>query len=188
LLKAFWADLKTFLGLTNTATSSCERNEAGFWVFFLRGPRPNLGGPYYTVVSYCMINTLCITILVASSAKKTDLFAQACILKKKWNLKILLKVMHATIKNYIFIKSVLKETRLKLIKTMYYLIYLLMKSLKIFVTFSVAPYAQVTRQLKICIWHSIVNIVSQIPILWSTANRSYDYKSTNISTCSLFLV
>jgi len=47
-LKTFWA----WFDLTNTATLSYE---AGFWVIFFHGPYPNLGGPYYTVLSYCMI-------------------------------------------------------------------------------------------------------------------------------------
>jgi len=34
---------------------------------------------------------------------------------------------------------------------------------------------QVTIWLKLWIWHYIVNILSQIPTLWSTANRSHDW-------------
>jgi len=58
LLKCFgsiWRLFWAWFYLTNTATLPCERSEAGFWVIFFRGPCPNLGGPYYTVLSYCII-------------------------------------------------------------------------------------------------------------------------------------
>jgi len=63
----FRVNLKIFLGLvlpTNTATLSCERSEAGFW---FRGPHLSLGGPYYAVLSYCMIRiSLCTDFAQAS--------------------------------------------------------------------------------------------------------------------------
>ena len=53
MLKAFRVNLKACLGLvlpiTNTASSSSGKNEAGFWVILFRGPRLLLCGPYYTV-------------------------------------------------------------------------------------------------------------------------------------------
>ena len=57
LLKAFRIDLKACLSLvylTNTASSS-RKIEAGFWAMLFCGPRLLLCGPYYTVLSYCMI-------------------------------------------------------------------------------------------------------------------------------------
>ena len=58
LLIAFWVDLKACLGLTNTASSSSGKSEAGFWVMFLHGPHSNLCGPYCTVLLYCMMTRI----------------------------------------------------------------------------------------------------------------------------------
>ena len=57
LLKVFWVDLKANLGfyLTNTASLSSEKVEAGFWKFWVmlfHGPQLLLCGPYYTVLYY----------------------------------------------------------------------------------------------------------------------------------------
>ena len=54
-LKAFWVDLKTWFYLTNTAILLNGRIEAGFQRNFCHRPCPQLRGPYYTVLQYCMI-------------------------------------------------------------------------------------------------------------------------------------
>ena len=73
LLKALRVDLKTCLGLvlpTNTASSSSGKIEAGFWVMLSRGPNLLLCGPYYTVLSYCMITT-CLVFTITYGHRKT---------------------------------------------------------------------------------------------------------------------
>ena len=59
-MKAFRIDLKACLGLV-LPNQYCiiviTESEAGLWVMFFHVPRPNLCGPYYTVLLYCMITT-----------------------------------------------------------------------------------------------------------------------------------
>ena len=59
LLKMFGVDLKTlvwaYFYLTTTASSLSGKIEAAVWVMLSCGPRLLLCGPYYTVLSYCMI-------------------------------------------------------------------------------------------------------------------------------------
>ena len=53
LLKEFRVNLKAYLDLvciTNTASSSSGKSEAGFWVMFFHGPRLLLCGSYYTAL------------------------------------------------------------------------------------------------------------------------------------------
>ena len=57
LLKMFRVDQKACLGLV-CALSSSGKSEAGFWVMFCHGPCLHLCGPYYTVLSYCMMTSL----------------------------------------------------------------------------------------------------------------------------------
>ena len=85
----------------------------------------------YTV--YTELGIKCSLVYVTISAKKPDLFAQACILRKM-KFKIIHKITHATKKEkmQVFIRPVLEEGRLKSIKTIYHIIHLLMESLKIF--------------------------------------------------------
>ena len=54
-MKVFQVDLKAWFYLTNTASSSSGKIETVFWVTLFCGPRLLLCGPYYTVLSYCMI-------------------------------------------------------------------------------------------------------------------------------------
>ena len=63
------AVIKLRFYLTNTASLSSGKIEAGFWVMLFRGPRLLLCGPYYTVLSYCMI---CNELLLKSNCPNTD--------------------------------------------------------------------------------------------------------------------
>ena len=55
----FWVDLKACLGLVlPNQYYVIVKIEAGFWVMLFRGPCLLLCGPYYTVLSYCMISAL----------------------------------------------------------------------------------------------------------------------------------
>jgi len=56
-LKAFRVDLKAWLYLTNAASSSSGKIEAGFWIILLCGPRLLLGCPYYEPLLGFMIHS-----------------------------------------------------------------------------------------------------------------------------------
>jgi len=47
-------------------------------VIFLRGPRPNLGGPYYTVLLYCMIDNMGMSDLPEIYARARGCAAPEC--------------------------------------------------------------------------------------------------------------
>ena len=54
-LGSMWRLVWAKFCLTNTASSSSGKSEANFWVMLFHWPRLLLCGPYYTVLSYCMI-------------------------------------------------------------------------------------------------------------------------------------
>jgi len=67
--RLFWA----WFYLTNTATSSCERSEAGFWVIFFRGPRQTLVIP--TIQYYCIVWSLCDNTLILVYLNLSNIFS-----------------------------------------------------------------------------------------------------------------